>query len=70
MISFDTAEEDDFREEHTMLEDGTMQYTYGARKGMLFHPYDWEQIEILLKNYNVIYKENKANGEKIVILQK
>ena len=41
MISFDTAEEEDFTESHVFVEEGTMQYTKGDRAGMLFHPYDW-----------------------------
>lgn len=40
MISFDVAEEEDFVAEHVLIETGTMEYTEGSRKGMLFHPYE------------------------------
>lgn len=70
LISFDTAEDDDFAEEHIILADGTMQYTAGSRKGMLFKPYNWDMIDELLKNYDIIYKADRAKREKIVILRK
>ena len=70
MLSFDTAWEDDFKEEHIMLEDGSMQYTKEARSGMIFHPYDWVEIEAFLHKRNMIYKAVNFKNEKIVILQK
>lgn len=70
MISFDTAELEDYEVAHTMIEAGTMEYTEEARKGMLFHPYDWEEIDAFLKSYNLIYKVTNAKNEKIVILKK
>lgn len=69
-ISFDTAEEDDFTEEHITLNDGTMQYTGGSRADMLFNPYDWDKIDEFLKSYNIVYKADKAKREKVVILKK
>lgn len=69
-LSFDNAEEDDFTEKHLTLKDGTMQYTDGARKGMLFHPYDQEQIRNLIKNNHVIHEEYHSPREKKVILKK
>lgn len=69
MLSFDNAEEDDLSEDHEVLEDETMLYTSGARRGMLFHPYDWEKINEFLKDLTVIYKADNQR-EKIVILQK
>ena len=70
MISFDTAEEDDFNIEHIVLEDGSMQYTDSSRAGMIFHPYEWGEIDVFLKKYNVIYKVLNSKNEKIVILKK
>ena len=70
LISFDIAKEDDILEDHITLEDGTMQYTSGNRKGMLFKPYDWDKIDELLKSYSIVYKADKLKREKIVILEK
>lgn len=67
LVSFDIAEDDDMNEAHITLKDGTMQYTCESRKGMLFHPYDWEKIDELLKNYNIVYKADKGKREHIVL---
>lgn len=69
MVSFDNAEEDDFSLEHIILEDGSMQYTDCSREGMIFHPYEWEEIDRLLEGYNAIHKASNKR-EKIVILKK
>ena len=53
-----------------MAENGTMEYTDSSRAGMLFHPYDWEEIDCFLQNYNVIYKNINSKNEKIVIIKK
>lgn len=70
LLSFDNADDDDFTEEHITLNDGTMQYTNGTRKGMLFHPYDQEKIRKLVKKYNVIYEAYHLPREKRIILKK
>lgn len=70
MMSFDTAEEEDFSAEHIMVEAGTMEYTDSSRKGMLFHPYNWEEIDSFVQGYNVIYKATNSKNEKIVIIKK
>lgn len=70
MISFDGTEEDDFAEEHVEIEPGTMQYVSGSRKGMLFHPYEWEEIDRLLELYEIVEKWSNRRGEKIVVLKK
>ncbi len=70
MLSFDISEKDDLEEPHVLLEDGTMQYTSGNRKGMLFHPYDWNEIEKFLTGHNIVYRTDKGNREHIVILRK
>lgn len=69
LLSFDMAEKDDFTEEHITLKDGTMEYTNGARKGMLFHPYGQEEISELLKNYHIVCRTDNQR-EKRIILQK
>ena len=69
LITFDIAEEEDFTEEHITLEDGTMEYVTGNRKGMLFNPHDWSKIEEFLKGCNVIYRGEKTGRERIVILR-
>lgn len=70
MISFDGTEEDDFAEEHVEIEPGTMQYVSGSRKGMLFHPYEWEEIDRLLEKHEIVEKWSNRRGEKIVVLRK
>lgn len=70
LMSFDEAEEEDFTEEHIEVEPGTMQYVNGSRKGMLFHPYEWEEIDRLLETYEMVEKWSNRRGEKIVVLKK
>mgnify|MGYP003442043216 FL=1 len=70
LITFDVAEENDFAEEHMTLEDGTMEYIKGSRKGMVFRPHDWDMINEYVSGYNVIYRAEKTNRERVVILQK
>ncbi len=70
LLTFDIAEDEDLAEEHISLEDGTMEYTDGSRKGMLFRPYDWNMIDEYVKGYSVIYRTEKANRERVIILQK
>ena len=69
-ISFDTAEPDDLAYEHEMIEPGTMLYTDGSQKGMLFHPYEWDEIDSLLSGLEVIYRKQNAKNEKSVIVRK
>lgn len=70
MISFDGAEEEDFSEEHIEIEPGTMQYVSGERAGMLFHPYEWEEIENLLEEYEIIERWTTRKGEQVVAVRK
>lgn len=70
LVSFDIAEEDDMKEEHIILKDGTMQYICESRKGMLFNLYDWDKVDKLLEGYNIVYKASKGKRENIVILKK
>jgi len=69
MLSFDNAEEDDFSDDYITLQDGTMQYINGPRKGMLFSPFDWERIDEFLDGLEVVY-QSENRREKIVILKK
>lgn len=70
LLSFDSAEEEDFSEEHVEIEPGTMQYVSGLRKGMLFHPYEWEEIDRLVEEYAIVEKWTNQKEEKIVVLRK
>ena len=70
LLTFDIAEDEDLAEEHINLEDGTMEYVEGSRKGMLFRPYDWNMIDEYVRRYQVIYRAEKANRERVIILQK
>ena len=68
-MTFDIAEEEDFEEEFITHEDGTMEYIKGNRDGMLFHPYDWFEIDELLKGHDIVYRD-KTKRERTVILKK
>jgi len=70
LITFDIAEAEDYEEEHTVLPDGTVKYVSGSRRGMLFRPHDWDMIDELLEGCNIIYRDEKANRERVVILKK
>lgn len=70
LMTFDIAEEEDYREEHITHEDGTMEYVNGSRNGMLFRPYNWDRIDEFLSGYNIIYRGERANRERVVILKK
>ena len=37
---------------------------------MLFHPYDWAEIEELTAGYNISYKADKGKREHVAILRK
>lgn len=70
VVSFDSAEEEDFLEEHMEIEPGTMQYVSTSRKGMLFHPYEWDEIDRLLEGYEIVEKWINRKEEKMVALRK
>lgn len=70
LLSFDEAEQDDYETDHIFLEDGSMEYTDGSRKGMIFRPYDWEMIDELLSDQKVISKRVNQKNEKMVVIQK
>ncbi len=70
VVSFDGINDEDFTEEHIEIEPGTMQYVSGSRAGMLFHPYEWDEIERLLREYEIIEKWTNQKKEKIVVLRK
>jgi len=71
LLSFDTAEEDDYQCPHELLADGSMLYAEGTpRAGMLFRPYDAEKISLLVEGYQVVFRETNQKGDQIVILQK
>lgn len=70
IVSFDSAEEEDFSEEYVEIEPGTMQYISGSRAGMLFHPYEWDEIGRLLEDYQIVEKWTNQKEEKIVVLMK
>ena len=69
LVSFDTPEPEDFACGHEIIEPGTMIYNEGTRSGMIFHPYDWNEIDELFRNYNIIYRNLNSKNEKIIILQ-
>ena len=71
LLSFDTAEEADYRYSHELYSDGSMFYTDGTPyAGMIFCPYDKKKIEALIKGKKVVFQETNQKGNQIVILQK
>lgn len=70
MISFDTAEEEDLLTEHIVIENGTLEYTDESRSGMLFHPYEWEEIRTFFKECKIVYSATNMKNEKVVIVKK
>lgn len=70
LLSFDAVEQGDYEAEHIVLEDGSMKYTEGSRKGMIFCPYDWEKIDLLLKDCKIISKRVNQKNEKLVVVEK
>lgn len=70
MISFDTAEPEDYSYSHEMLEPGTMLYKEGDRSGMVFHPYEWDEIDRLFRDCHIIYRIQNSKNEKILIIKK
>lgn len=70
LLAVDTADEEDLQQEHLLLDDGSIQYTSAARKGMIFHPYNTNELAKLLKGKNIIHQSTGSNGELVVILKK
>lgn len=70
VVSFDTPEPEDFSCSHKTIEPGTMLYDEGTHKGMIFHPYDWDEISALFGNYNIIYRNVNGKNEKVIIIKK
>ena len=69
-VSFDDAEPEDYACSHKMIEPGTMLYDEGERSGMLFHPYEWEEIAEFFQKYEIIYRCTNRRNEKNVIIRK
>lgn len=70
LLSFDTAEEADFSAAHKTLPDGSLLYTGdSSRKGMIFHPYDREQIRSLVAGYEIVMESVNRKGEQIVVIK-
>ncbi len=71
LLSFDTAEEEDFLCEHDTLSDGSMVYTdNSSRSGMLYLPYDSDRIQQLIDRYDLLKQWSNKKGNQLVILQK
>lgn len=71
LLSFDTAEEEDYTAPHDVLPDGSLRYTGDShRSGMIFHPYDWEKIHELVKGREIVFESVNRKNEQIVILKK
>ena len=64
LLSFDTPQNEDFSAPHKILEDGSLLY----EDGMIFHPYEDDEINDLLKEYCVIYHKTNQKGNRIYIV--
>lgn len=70
LLSFDAAEQSDYEAEHIVLEDGSMKYTEESRNGMIFCPYDWTKIDLLLKGCKIVSRRVNQKNEKLVVVEK
>ncbi len=70
LLAVDTADEADLQQEHLLLADGSIQYTSSTKKGMIFHPYNTDELAKLLKGKNIIHQNTSSNGELVVMLKK
>lgn len=69
MVSFDRADEDDLSLPHECLDDGSILYTSGRRRGMIFHPYDEAEARRLLDGFEIIYTELNPQDEQAFIFR-
>lgn len=71
MLSFDTAEAEDYTFPHEVLPDGSLRYTAGSqRAGMVFLPYDWALIDRLTAGREVLSRRTNQKGNQIIVLKK
>lgn len=71
LVSFDMPEDGAPDEPHLRLEDGSILYTgAGRHQGMIFHPYDWNEIEDLLHGQEILYRAVNEKGEQVAAFQK
>lgn len=69
MVSFDRAEEDDLAMPHELMGDGSILYTSGGRRGMIFHPYDEAEAYRLLEGFEIVYTEPDPQDEQVFIFR-
>lgn len=70
-ISFDGLEDDDVTAEHEILEDGSFRYTgEDARKGMIFHQYDVDEINSLLQGKTILFQGVNGRNQQVVVLRR
>ena len=71
LISFDQPQDEDFIIPHRLLEDGSMLYEEGtSNEGMIFHPYEDDEISDLMNEHRVLFHKTNQKGDKIYILKK
>ncbi|WP_425447220.1 class I SAM-dependent methyltransferase [Dethiothermospora halolimnae] len=69
-LSFDRLDKEDMEYPHVILSDGTMKYTKGERKGMVFKYYKDEEIKDMFKDYEVLYFGTDDKGSRDIIVRK
>ncbi len=71
MLSFDTAEAEDYAHPHEVLPDGSLRYTEGSKRaGMIFCPYDDALIRRLTEGREVLSRRTNQKGNQIIVLKK
>ena len=66
MLAFDKPDETGLTKEHEILPDGSIKY----ENGMIFHPYDSEEIAGLTVGRETVFECENGRGEQIVILKR
>lgn len=69
MVSFDRKEEDDLSEPHRLLDDGSILYTSGSRRGMILHPYSESEARRLLEGLEIVYTDLDRQTEQVFIVK-
>lgn len=70
VISFDSMDDEDWELPHTMTADGSILYTEGKRKGMVFHLYSDADLHAWLNAYPILLSDTNNRGERFFAIQK
>ncbi len=68
-VALDRPEEDDRSLPHEILDDGSIRYTAGNRRGMLLHPYDRSEALRLLEGFELVYVQPDPQEEQVFLFR-